>query len=442
VSTALIHSEQKFDHNLNHKVAARLAIVVCLSIWAIIGVVSTSAAHDGEDHSKKPAAVAKPTVPLAGKTPTGIASGAATLLDVTEAQRLSDGSLFVPKVVQRQLGIRTLMSELDDLPVAIELNGKVMADPNAGGRVQASQPGRVEASTQGLPNLGQRVTKGQVLAYLRPVMTSLDRGNSLSILADIDSQLAIAERKVQRYEQLAEALPKATVEAARFDYEALQKRKSAVGASLQKTEALLAPVSGIISVANAVAGQVVDAKETLFEIIDPNRLMVEALAYDPLLTADIASASASSSVGAGYSGGGRTDEVAGTGGNNQTLSLSFVGGGQQMREQAIPLLFRVLSPKDAKASTASAPIAVSVGQSVKVIIQTKRRVSGVPVANSAVLKLSGGEMAVWIHTDAERFVQRKVKAQVLDAGRVSLISGVKADERIVILGASLLAQVK
>ncbi|MFA9273567.1 MAG: efflux RND transporter periplasmic adaptor subunit [Candidatus Aquirickettsiella gammari] len=378
---------------------------------ALLVCMNTVQAHGDEDHSKKDAKPAKSAVTTKSH-----------LLDATAPQRLSDGSLFVPKIVQRQLALRTLVSVQDELPHTIELNGKIIADPNAGGRVQASQSGRVEAAAAGLPNLGQRVTKGQVLAYLRPVMSSLDRGNSQSILADIDAQLSIAERKVQRYEQLAEALPKATVEAARFDYEALKKRKVAVEASLSKTEALLAPVSGIISLANAVSGQVVDAKETLFEIIDPNRLMVEALAYDPVITADIARASASWNA----------HQMQHKDAKATSLNLSFVGGGQQMREQAIPLLFRVTDKSAAAA----------VGQTVKLIVQSKRMTTGIAVPNSALIKLSGGESVVWVHTEAERFVQRKVQAQSLDADKVAITSGLKEDERVVIAGASLLAQVK
>jgi len=380
----------------------------------LVAQFNLAQAHGDEDHSKKPAKPATKSSAAANAKP--------SILDATAAQRLSDGSLFVPKIVQRQLALRTLLTEQAELPNTIELNGKVLADPNAGGRVQASQPGRLEAGPSGLPSLGQRVTKGQVLAYLRPVMTSLDRGNSQSILADIDSQLSIAERKVHRFEQLSDALPKATVEAARFDYEALKKRKAAVEASLSKSEALIAPVAGIISVANAVTGQVFDAKETLFEIIDPNRLMVEALAYDPILTSDIASATATWNQQ-------RTSTSANT---SISLALNFVGGGQQMREQAIPLLFRVSGKSTA----------VAVGQTIKVIIQTKRLTTGFAVPNSSVIKLTGGESVVWVHTEAERFVQRKVVAHSLDGERVSIVSGLKEDERVVTSGASLLAQVK
>ena len=382
-------------------------------------------AHGDEDHSKKPAASSSAKANAKLST-----SHSKSQVDASKAQRLSDGSLFVPKTVQRQLSITTVLSEISELPSSIELNGKVLADPNAGGHVQATQAGRIEAASSGIPNLGQRVVKGQVLAYLRPVMSSLDRGNGQSLLADIDSQLAIAEAKVRRYALAEAAFPRATIEAAQFELDALKKRKQAIAASLVKTETLIAPVSGVISVANAVTGQVVDAKETLFEIIDPTRLMVEALAYDPILTNDIADANASWQ----YQQSPQNSQANASNTTN-AISLSFIGGGQQMREQAIPLLFRVQN-KQAKQAT------LAVGQSLKVIIQTKKKIEGVAVPQAAVVKLPAGEFGVWVHTEAERFVLRKVKAHALDAQRLSITDGVKDNERIVITGASLLAQVR
>ena len=55
---------------------------------------------------------------------------------------------------------------------------------------------------------------------------------------------------------------------------------------------------------------------------------------------------------------------------------------------------------------------------------------------------SGGEQTVWVHTRAERFERRTVRAQALSADRVALISGIAAGERVVTEGAGLLAQVR
>jgi multidrug efflux pump subunit AcrA (membrane-fusion protein) len=356
-------------------------------------------AHGDEDHSNKPAAVATPA-----------AAGAGT--EAVSAKRLPDGSLFVPKAVQRQLGLRHVVAAVGELAATVEFNGKVIADPNAGGRIQATQAGRIEAGPKGLPLLGQKVVKGQVLAYLRPVAGSLERGNQLAQLAELEAQLAIAEKKRARYEQLEGAVSRSAIEAARFEAEALAKRRAAVAASLGAAEPLTAPVSGVVSAVNVVAGQVVEAKEILFEVIDPARLAVEALAYDAALAEGIVNASAPLNGGA--------------------LELAFVGGGRQLREQALPLLFRVKS--------AHAPVAV--GQPVKVIAQTARTVKGVALPQAALVKVSAGETAVWVRDGAERFVLRKVSVAPLDATRAAAISGIDDGERIVTEGAGLLAQVR
>ena len=81
-------------------------------------------------------------------------------------QRMADGSVFLPKPAQRQLNVRTLVVETAELPRAFELNGQVLMDPNAGGKVQPINAGRIEPGPNGLPNAGQVVKKGQVLAYV------------------------------------------------------------------------------------------------------------------------------------------------------------------------------------------------------------------------------------------------------------------------------------
>lgn len=364
---------------------------------ALLISAGAAVAHGDEDHGQAQTPALKP---VAGAH------------ESVAAQRLADGSLFIPKTVQHQLGLRTVLSAIAAVPATLALNGKIIADPNSAGRVQASQPGRVEAARQGLPVLGQKVKQGQLLAYLRPLAGSIERGNSQAQLAEIEAQQAIAERKLQRYQQLEGALPQASIEAARLELDALRKRRDAVGASLHAPDALLAPVSGIISAAYAVTGQVVDSKEILFEVVDPDRLAVEALAYEPALATGIASASAAIA-----------------GGN---LELDFVGAGRQLREQALPLLFRI-QPGHA---------AVAVGQSVKLIAKTSRSTKGAAVPLAALVKQGAGETAVWIHTEAERFVLRKVKTEALDAVTVVITAGVADGERVVTAGASLLAQVR
>ncbi|MGQ0835287.1 MAG: hypothetical protein ACT4O5_10275, partial [Gammaproteobacteria bacterium] len=50
--------------------------------------------------------------------------------------RLPDGSVNVPKLAQRRMGIRTVLAPLTEAAATVELAGRVGMDPNAGGRVQ------------------------------------------------------------------------------------------------------------------------------------------------------------------------------------------------------------------------------------------------------------------------------------------------------------------
>lgn len=374
-------------------------IVIALALWGQI-----AGAHGDEDHGKQ-ASPASASAGYAASTATAAASGSAPV-------RLPDGTVLVPKGSQRQLALRTVIAIFEEHAQSVELNGRVMADPNAGGPVQASQPGRIEAGPRGLPVLGQAVVRGQVLAYLHPVANSIERGNQQAQLAELTSQLGLAEKKIKRLEELEGSVPRKEIEAARAEFTSLGQRKRAIDASLNQREPLLAPAAGIVSAAAVRIGQVVEARDTLFEIVDPKRLLVEALAYDTALAAGIAGASGATRAGA--------------------LDLAYLGGGAQLREQALPLRFRIKPPLP--------PLAV--GEPVRVIAHLKQRFRAVAVPVGALVRNASGEQVVWVHTEAERFAQKRVRSQPLDAGRVAVISGLAEGERVVTSGAAALAQVR
>lgn len=388
------------DSNNNARYALALVLAGALSVQAW--------AHGGEDHGDEKKSVAA-ALPLAATD----AQGQVTFAE--PASRLPDGSVFVPKSAQRQLALRTQAALRGEFPRTVELNGRIVADPNAGGRVQIFQSGRIEAGPNGLAVLGQRVVKGQVLAWLQPASSAIERGAQQSALAELAGQESVLERRVARLGQLEGSVPRKDIEQARIELAAFKKRKGAVGGSLGR-EALLAPVSGVVSAVNAAVGQVVDAREVVFEVIDPQRLAVEALAYDPLLLDGLLKASA---------------PVAGG-----VLQLAFVGIGRSLREQAMPVLFRVELPK-----SGGLP-AVAVGQTLKVLAQTRARQAGVAIPAVAVVRNAANESVVWVHESAERFVSRKVASLPLDGHSVAVTSGLNGGEQVVVHGAASLAQIR
>lgn len=330
--------------------------------------------------------------------------------------RQPDGSVFLPKPAQRQLGVRTLVAATGQHAKAFELAGTVVMDPNAGGKVQAVLAGRLEAGPKGLPGVGQAVRKGEVLAYVVPTAGAIERSNQLAQQAELRAARDLAARRVERLTELADTVPRKDIEAAESELQSLTQRLGAVGAGLATRDALVAPVSGVIASANAVAGQVVDARELVFEVVDPSRLRIEALAYDP--------AQAQSVAGATLAVGG------------QRVPLRFVGAARSLRDQAQPLQFA------GDSSVLGTLAHLAIGQPVRVFVQSTDKVDGVQVPAAALLRNPANQTIVWVKEAPERFAPRVVTAVPLDGTSVAVTSGLKPGDRVTTQGATLINQVR
>ena len=328
-------------------------------------------------------------------------------------QRLPDGSVFLPKPAQRQLGVRTLTTADAELPRSVELTGKVLMDPNAGGKVQPLNAGRIEPGPRGLPNPGQAVRKGEVLAYVVPSTAPIERSNQSSQLAELRAAKSLADKRVARLKELADTVPRKDIEAAESEVVSLAERMGAIGGGLSTREALIAPVSGVIASAHAVAGQVVDARELVFEIVDPGRLRIEALAFDPALAANVGSATLA--IG------------------DKRVPLVFTGAARSLREQALPLGFK---------AQGAVLDSLAVGQPVRVFVQTKDKVKGLAVPVASLMKNPANQTIVWVKAGPERFEPRTVTTESLDGINVSVTAGLKAGDRVATQGATLINQVR
>lgn len=359
-------------------------------------------AHGGEDHSHDEHSHNEHSHDEAAATP----------LTGDAPRRLADGKLFIPKTTQRLLQVRTFVTQKESSFRMLSLNGHVIPDPGASGVVQAGQAGRLEPSPKGLPTLGQKVAAGQILAYLSPLASSLERGNQQAALAELDSQLSLAEKTRARLESLIDSVPQKDIEAAREEVTSLRQRREALANSLYQKEPLIAPVEGVVGTMNVVVGQVVAEGALLFTILQPDKLWVEALSYDPLLTLQTAGATL------------KSGEV--------SAKLSLVGSASTLRDQSIPLHFRVEAPVPA----------LPIGQPVTVFVSTQTAVQGIPIPADAVTRNAEGQTVVWVHERAELFRPVAVVTEALDGQRLMVTSGLDAGVRVVREGAGSLGQIR
>lgn len=325
--------------------------------------------------------------------------------------RLPDGSVNVPKLAQRRLSIRTVKTVGGEFPQTVELNARITIDPNAGGRVQAPFTGRIAPGPKGLPTAGQLVRKGQLLALLLPVASAAERGSQQATLAELRANRILLERRVKRLESLEGIVPQKELDAARAELASVNGREKAVATAVSGPEAIVAPADGVIASANVLAGQIVESRDVLFDIIDPQQLLVEAVSPDVTVAGRIQSANLVQAPDA---------------------TLQLLGAARSLREGALPILFQIRGK--------SLPLAV--GQPVTILARLATQEKGIALPAAALVRSPANETVVWIKSGAMRFIAQPVEATYLDARTVVVTKGLSPENRVVVAGAALINQIR
>ena len=367
-----------------------VSLLVCFPLLVLAG----GDGSDGHSHGEE-------TTPL-------------TVINPNTPQRQLDGSVFLPKTSQRFIQVRTQPAKLETLPRSLILNGQVVAGMDASSKVQALQAGRLDIANGSLPAIGDKVEKGQVLATLTLAKDAQEGTNQAAEAADLQEQLKLAELEQQRLQGLGELIPRREVDTAAATVRSLQARlavfrKGAKGV----TETVRSPISGIVTASYAANGQAVQAGDLLLDIIDPSKLQVEAVTYDPALPANIAAANVT--IG------------------KQTLALRYQGNSQQLRQQALPLRFSVEGETLAQ---------LAAGSPVQVTVQTRETLQGVAVPAEALARNPSNQTVVWVKTTPEQYAPRVVQYQPLDGERVMITAGLPDGERVVVQATNLINQIR
>jgi membrane fusion protein, heavy metal efflux system len=273
----------------------------------------------------------------------------------------------------------------------------------------------VTAPESGLPQLGQTVKRGDVLAVVEMPIISADRATLAEKIGDIEQQIALAEARLDRARRLAAtgAGTAISVSDAEIEVQGLKRRREAVREIRSAPEMLRAPVDGVIASTRVVAGQVVQAQDILFQVVDPRSLWVEAAVFHDSDMPAVAGATAITTDGA-------------------RLKLAFRGTSRAMQQQATTVQFSVIDP----------PTSLSVGQPVTVVAPAGAAETGMILPREAVVRGTNGETLVWRHTDPERFEPRPVRTEPFDATRVVVRGGIAEGERVVVRGAELINQIR
>ncbi len=173
--------------------------------------------------------------------------------------------------------------------VAVATLSELRSGPPVSGSLEPEQSATVTAEVGGsvlrtYADAGQRVKRGQLLARLDDNALQDDFLSARSTVRSAESALELARRNAERSERLAEAgaVAERDLETARLNVTNAEGTVADARARLSNAQERLddtqvrAPFDGIVSERPADAGDVVQAGDALFSVVDPTRLRLEA----------------------------------------------------------------------------------------------------------------------------------------------------------------------
>lgn len=331
----------------------------------------------------------------------------------------SSSGLTVPKELQLHLNITTERVVERSLGQTLRLIGHVISDPSGYARLQASQNARVlNDSEYPLPLPGQKVKKDQVILSLQPTLGKTETSDQKTALYKIESDIVKLRKDVARKEKLGEYSSKKDLENARTELESVIKQKEEIINKTFKPEYLRSPLDGIISDLHVRPGEIVTPDKTIVEIVDPSRLMIEGLLFDPTLSDEIVKGYARLPLGA-----------------DKTIPLELLGISPKVNkeDQAIHLLF--------KTTGTEIDSSIKLDMAIEVIAELKSSKPTLAIPKSAIIEDRTGAW-VFVKINPETFEPRKVRVNRYIDDYAEITEGVTLGEVIVVDGAYLLNQAR
>ena len=334
------------------------------------------------------------------------------------------------KEQQWTLDFATAIVEDRDLRSSLRVPAEVR--PRSGGEAEVTVPFNGRLVLPRVPVLGERVAQGQVLASLLPPtsapsdLTSLDLARDEATLA-----LQLARKDRERAERLVAsgAAPGKRLDEARtVEATADARLRAAIAriaqydassaanppANSAKLFALRAPIAGVIHSVTAAPGSNVEAGETLFQIVDADRVYVSAVVPETELPL-VRNLS------------GAELEIPGVEAPRKLRNPVSIGRIVDPQSRTFPVVYEV-NNTDRR---------LAINQALHMRLLTTGSGPAPAVPDSAVID-DGGRPIVFVQLVGETFQRRAVRLGVREAGYVQVLDGVFPGERIVTKGAHLI----
>jgi cobalt-zinc-cadmium efflux system membrane fusion protein len=347
----------------------------------------------------------------------------------TKGVTIAGNNVLLSDKARKAIGLTTVKVTLGDLHRTVEVNAKVELPWNQQAMIASLVPGKID---QVFVKPGEKVAAGQELAHI----ASVELESLQLTLLQAATQLDLAERLVEQ----RKALDQQGVIAGKDLLEAqssLAEKTAALRIAEQKLRALgleeavlekirhtgkpvplipiTSPISGVISHADVRVGQVVELTDHLYHVVDPSRVWI----VGEVLESDV-----------------RHLE------SGQKVAARFAAYPEKVFEGEID---HVRLKMDRRRRTQSVVILVNNGEGflrpgmfghVSIAVQVAEQAIVCPA--DAILKSRSGKY-VLVQRSPGKYENRPVKLGLEKGDQVEVLSGVFPGDKVVVIGAYLLA---
>lgn len=318
----------------------------------------------------------------------------------------------------------------------LRVAARVRAKPGLSATITAPVSGQLIATpAQTLPQPGQRVEAGQLLALLKPNFSEAGAkvAEAQAEFTTAKAGLDQAEAAFNRTRKLAAEQAKSprelqevelAFESAKARYSAaaglLATFKQAGGVSAPDAPLLMelrAPIAGVLNSVAAGPGEVVAANQPVFAVLNPETVWIEAsIPESGVARLSKAKAAAVEMPGEPE----RFTPITGDG-RGQLLALGLQ---VDAVTRTVPLIYETTNREGQ----------FRVGQHVTLHVETAGVDQTLAVPESALVE-EGDQLVAFVQVSGETFERREIKAGFRDTGFVQVLDGIKAGERVVTKGA-------
>jgi len=367
----------------------------------------------------------------------GAASSSPPAVAVSKVSEEDMGKLVLTEEAERRLGVETALVTRGSVRQVRIYGGEAIAPVGRTILVAAPVGGTLRASDRGAPLIGSRVTKGQVLFQLLPLLSPEASTNFAAAKVDAEgqvnnarTQLAMSKLALVRADRLhkGEAGSKRAVEEAQAQHdtalrslEAAESRLAvltkAVGAAATGFAAPIpieAPENGILKNVMALPDQTVPGSAPLFEVVDLGHVWIRV----PVYVGDLASLS-------------ETDPAEVGNLNRRSTARSWPATPVDAPPSANPQAYTV----DRYYSLDNAEADLTPGERVGVTILLKGTNDSLTVPAGAVVFDIHGDTWVYLKLAPRTYKRERVLLRHVVEGVAVLASGPPVDAEIVTAGA-------